>query len=487
MSASRFDLSRFRIQIPQTPINVESPHLRTSFSPDSSLPVPEDACPTCGRKKGTKNLIVCLDGTANQIGVKNTFVVQLYDLLEKDSGETFNPDEDPQRGKCCPRRQMAYYSSGLGTYATTRTFKLPLGLMKRWIRSFADVAFAWHFEEIVMKAYQWLSTYYESGDRIYLFGFSRGAYQVRTLAGMIGKVGLLYPGNIEQIPFAYEQYVKGSSTFRTPVLREAPVHFVGAWYSERDTVSSIGPFSRISLPFASFSDNVKFYRHALALDEHRVRFVAEYLDERTGMEELQAEKKLRSVQSDQTSGESDDALPSHSSIHQMRRPTDGSKPKIKEVWFVGSHSDVGGGNMINPALRIPSFSVDWMIHEARIAGLRFQPSKLWVSRDPFPARFLHHGVKPSLRGFWKCLERIPMKWLDYDHLGRARMKFSFHTGKPRRVLNSQKIHISVKLWYRFNPRVSPALAQTPGLMASLTQKNSFSIILKDGQWEFEVA
>ena len=80
----------------------------------------------------------------------------------------------------------------------------------------------------------------------------------------------------------------------------------------RDTVSSIGIFRRLSLPLASPSPKVKYYRHALALDELRVRFLAEYLDVKGQDEQAQ----------------------------QAGTTENPPKPDVKEVWFVGTHSDV---------------------------------------------------------------------------------------------------------------------------------------------------
>ncbi|KAJ8690155.1 hypothetical protein PTI98_011613 [Pleurotus ostreatus] len=68
------------------------------------------------------------------------------------------------------------------------------------------MAVATTFDRNVFKAYEWLSENYKEGDRIYLFGFSRGAYQVRVLAGMIERVGLLHKGNYTHIPSAYKLY-----------------------------------------------------------------------------------------------------------------------------------------------------------------------------------------------------------------------------------------------------------------------------------------
>ncbi|ETW76152.1 hypothetical protein HETIRDRAFT_436926 [Heterobasidion irregulare TC 32-1] len=407
-------------------------------------------CDTCKRRLGSRSLIVCLDGTSNKIGAKNTFVVQLCDHIEKDWGVKFDPVVDPKRGKCCPRKQMTYYSSGIGTYAATQTFKLPIAYLMQKFRSMVDLAFAWHFEVMVMKAYQWLSNNYEPDDDIYLFGFSRGAYQVRTLAGMINKVGLIYAGNVEQIPFAYEQAIRKDEDFNKVMFRPVKIQFVGVW----DTVSSIGPFRHMSLPLASLSQNVKYYRHALALDERRVKFLAEYLDDKV----------------------------------QPEAASKQSKPDVKEVWFVGTHSDVGGGN--ETGVHLPAFSVDWMIQEAEAAGLRFHAHEYgWNPEELFPLHFLRQGsVRSSVKGFWRPLEYLPISaWQDYRIISshwKAITTVAPHRGQSRRVLPSQKIHISVKLWYRTHTELPKALKGNPNLFAHLTRVYTFGIpTSEDNYWE----
>ncbi|THH12411.1 hypothetical protein EW146_g7723, partial [Bondarzewia mesenterica] len=114
------------------PLIIEHPRTVKESSTDGSV----DTCPMCKRKSGYRNLVVCLDGTSNKIGAK------LYDHVEKDRGVLFDPVEDPKRGKCCPRKQLTYYSSGIGSHAATDTFILPIGAIKQWIRSAADLAFA---------------------------------------------------------------------------------------------------------------------------------------------------------------------------------------------------------------------------------------------------------------------------------------------------------------------------------------------------------
>ncbi|KAL5633765.1 hypothetical protein ACGC1H_005833 [Rhizoctonia solani] len=166
---------------------------------------------------------------------------------------------------------------------------------------------------------------YRIGDRIALFGFSRGAFTARALAGMLHCVGLLPRHNSEHIPFAYEVYknandsmVASSSgstyastnkakaknvdpeefkrTFCIPIM----VDYVGVW----DTVASVGALVPQSLPWIDYNPSILTFRQALALDERRGNFIP--------------------------------------SVWDHRRTT--IVQDVKEVWFKGEHSDVGGGS-----------------------------------------------------------------------------------------------------------------------------------------------
>ncbi|KIK56257.1 hypothetical protein GYMLUDRAFT_1016443 [Collybiopsis luxurians FD-317 M1] len=173
---------------------------------------------------------------------------------------------------------MTWYNSGIGTYAqpSMKTF----AYYRQQLWHAIDMAIAWKFEHIIHGAYQWLSNNYQEDDCIFLLGFSRGAYQVRVLSAMIEKVGLIHKGNEMQIPFAYELYSRERAdedlvkNFKKTFCREVKVHFVGVW----DTVSSIGIVRpREMLP--GTTDGMKhvcYFRHALALDERRVKFLPEY-------------------------------------------------------------------------------------------------------------------------------------------------------------------------------------------------------------------
>ncbi|CAA7270820.1 unnamed protein product [Cyclocybe aegerita] len=229
----------------------------------------------CGHKMNGRNLIVCIDSTANQFGDMNTNVIELYNLILKGSKE----------------RQLTWYNSGIGTYARP-SWRSP-NYYKQVLYHKIDLVIASTFDSTVKGSYGWISDRYEDGDCIFLFGFSRGAYQVRVLSAMIEKVGLIYKGNEMQIPIAYELYMDqktgaaevthvGSEVKMTKAQRfksafshpDVKVHFVGAW----DTVSSIGIARGNKMPLLTVDGmgHVCYFRHALALDERRVKFLPEY-------------------------------------------------------------------------------------------------------------------------------------------------------------------------------------------------------------------
>ncbi|KAJ8496021.1 hypothetical protein ONZ45_g12615 [Pleurotus djamor] len=350
--------------------------------------------------EGGRNLVLCIDGTANQFSAQSSNIVEIYSRLFKLEDE-----------------QLTFYNSGIGTYAkpSFRSWKY----FRQVFDHTVDTAIAWNFGRIVHAAYKWLSETYRPGDRIFMFGFSRGAYQVRVVAGMIEKVGLLHKGSDNQIPFAYELYASVTSNskrdrntkngtsetlesaedklcrqFKTTLCHEnVKVHFVGAW----DTVSSIGLLRGKSLPeTVSGMGHVCSFRHALALDEQRVKFQPEYANGGLGPRE------------------------------------DDARGDVKEVWFAGTHSDVGGGNIENPDLTNFSPSLRWMMQEAEKRGLRLKPTtKPW---EPLP-------LTESLKWFWLPLEVLPIRSLSYKNEDSSTWRPHLCAG--RRVQPGQRIHHTV--------------------------------------------
>lgn len=277
-------------------------------------------------------LVVCCDGTWNtpdQPAVTN--VSRLYRALGAMDAEG--------------DRQLASYQPGVGTS----------GGLLAWLRG--GIAGA-GLSTDVLDAYRWLITTYEPGDRIALFGFSRGAYTARSLAGMISACGLLdtrgrSPATVrDHTEQAYRRYRaadrpdprwRAGLTFRyDPADAEHfPVHFIGVW----DTVGSLGIPDNLGLlnlwdsPHRyAFHDvrlnpHIRFARHAIALDENRGPF-APTLWEPDGR---------------------------------------GPDQDLQQVWFPGSHLDVGGGH---PEKGLSDAALRWMVEEAQKAGIVFDEDLL---------------------------------------------------------------------------------------------------------------
>lgn len=224
--------------------------------------------------------------------------------------------------------QVAFYDWGVGTDRK----KVMGGLTGEGI------------DKNILDCYRFLVHNYNKGDHLFFFGFSRGAYTVRSLAGFIRNCGLMKREFAEHIPEAYRLYRKRthSSDPDSESAREfrrqfsvadiTPIEFVGVW----DTVGSLG----IPVPFwgslgkDSFlfhdccpSKIIQHARHAVSIDENRVDFEPTLWEERPGFD-------------------------------------------IKQVWFAGVHSDIGGGYKENGLSHCAS---KWMLREASHFGLKFEP------------------------------------------------------------------------------------------------------------------
>jgi uncharacterized protein (DUF2235 family) len=294
-----------------------------------------------------KKLILCFDGTGNTFSGSNadTNVVKLLNKLDRN---------DPN--------QYHYYQTGIGTYdiSDQSVNKTWLGEIRSSISQTIDQAIGTTFDAHVMAGYRFLMRYYDSGDKIYMFGFSRGAFTAKFLARMIHTVGLLCKGNEEMVPFAlrlYQRYLAGEvedfmvshpkhgrATTATPdeaseqeahsqhghryeVARDEitafsntfcrkekkyhcgeieeeniKVYFLGIW----DCVNSVALLERKTPVPMPVIGTAHYVRHAVATDERRVKFKAALL-----------------------------AQDMRSSSHEHE--------DIKEVWFPGCHGDVGGG------------------------------------------------------------------------------------------------------------------------------------------------
>lgn len=280
-----------------------------------------------------KNIVICCDGTGNEFCRNNTNVVLTYMLAEKDE------------------RQVVYYDPGVGTGGWE--YEEEGG----GLRAKADQATGHGLQRNVEDAYHYLMTRYSPGDRVYLFGFSRGAFTVRSLAGMLYKCGLLRDDAGNLVEYAGKMYnsaeVGGvAREFRAVFGRPCPVHFVGVW----DTVDSLVMNAGKRFHDATLNPEVSNGFHALAIDEMRRDFAPCLWD----------------------------GIPANNQT-------------IEQVWFAGVHADVGGWY---DERGLSNVTLHWMLGKAVACGLRVHEGKL-AGYAPNP----HDLAHKSFDGFWRLRGR----------------------------------------------------------------------------------
>ena len=323
-----------------------------------------------------KNIVLCADGTGNNdIKARGTNVFKLYEAIDR--------HRHKEDSSAVP--QIAFYDDGVGTskFIPLRVLGGALGV---------------GFTQNVKDLYTELAHSYEPQDKLYLFGFSRGAYTVRTLAGFIQCCGILDVRNLDnqtiarQVDAAWKIFRKTAFTGSMrddprrakvpsnnavsnddkeetrlapnkltglPAYGPVDIAFLGVW----DTVSAIGvPIAELRKLINAFypltfneltvGPWVKRACHALSIDDERLTFAPELWNEQDGKDE-----------------------------------------RVKQVWFAGVHSNVGGGY---PKHGMSLVALDWMMSEAKECGLRFLESdrdyvkqhqdvqdKLYDSRESF--------------------------------------------------------------------------------------------------------
>ena len=287
-----------------------------------------------------KNIVICSDGTGNSaVKDRGTNVFKLFEAVDLQT--------QPGNKEFVP--QIAYYDDGVGT-ERLKPLKIIGG------------AFGWGLSRNIRDLYRELARVYEAGDRIFLFGFSRGAYTARSLAGMIAQVGIVDRGKVRTdaelkalVKRAYKQHrrcfrriwsrggkleTRPADTFREQYAvrhdsfedkTRPPIAFVGVW----DTVDAVGfpideiaqLWDRVVYPFIfpdkDLSSVVERACHAVAIDDERYTF--------------------------------------HPVMWNNER-------RVEQVWFAGVHSNVGGGY---PKQGLSLVSLSWMMKRAEACGLRF--------------------------------------------------------------------------------------------------------------------
>jgi uncharacterized protein (DUF2235 family) len=390
-----------------------------------------------------KNIVICCDGTGNEISENISNVLKLYRCLRK-------------TGKTEPH-QVVFYDPGVGTLARPDPWR------KVWQDTITVLGLAtgYGLDDNVLAAYEFLVHNYEDHDDIYLFGFSRGAYTVRALAGLIHKVGLISPQQANLAGAGLTAYKQFSTGDAEPALGLNPrqfgdagddeqgepttqddqaaqfarilstrwptVHFVGVW----DTVASVivpRP-DRFYLPslqelaFTRSNPSIKIFRQAISIDERRRMFRLKPWDD------------------------------GGTFMHNRFSQVNNSEPQdCLQVWFAGVHADIGGGYPEKESA-LSKFPLIWMIEEAVNAGLAVNRQTVnhlaWgVPRKGSPFSY----VKPdylsdphnSMSLAWRALEYIPKadKYKEWKSR-KSWLGYYIPDAEPRPIPEGAFVHDSV--------------------------------------------
>lgn len=294
-----------------------------------------------------KRIITCSDGTWNKPG--NRFDDKYVETNVQKIFEAICKKIKNDKGK--EIHQVKYYDEGIGAEGTP------------WSKTI-DGATGKGIDDNIKDIYKFIVWNYEPGDELFLFGFSRGAYTARSLAGLIRNCGILKNNDLRLIDLAYEIYRNNGEEAYKPDGTEAirfrekychpleRIKFIGVW----DTVGSLGipvrAFQWINKNKYQFHDTtlsslVENAYQALAIDERRSNFKPTL---------WQTSNRVKAGH-----------------VSQI----------MEQVWFTGVHSNIGGGY---PDTGLSDLTLEWMIKNAIKCGLGFDSD------------YLLNEIKPNMLG-----------------------------------------------------------------------------------------
>lgn len=343
-----------------------------------------------------KNIVILCDGTSNEIAEDRTNILRLYGALEKTDG------------------QIVFYDPGVGTFGAANSWSY----YYRKAHEIWGLVTGWGLDHNVKEAYRFLVENYDDGkraegdpvdpDRIYLFGFSRGAYTARILAGLIHAVGLIEPINLNLLDYVYRAYKgvsdkanadarDGSGDIRKNPFAEVRL-FERILRPRRPVIRCIGVFDTVgsvielgrfgprlrSHAFTRTNPSVESVRHAVAIDERRTMFQPILWTK--GQDYWCGRFKRTSA-----------------------RPQD-----VAEVWFTGVHADIGGGYPERRS-QLAKIPLQWMIEETTKLGLTYKTRT--INEIVLGERAGTHYVKPdplaprnkSMNAAWSVIEFLPRR------------------------------------------------------------------------------
>ena len=353
-----------------------------------------------------KKIVIFADGTGNTVGGYDSNVLRLCKML--DGSEQAD--------------QVAIYDPGVGTTASVEALQRELPPSRR-LRVIDDEArrpalvrylelpfgtlFGAGTDRNIRRLYRALIHEYEPGDEIFIFGFSRGAFTARALAGVIYRCGIPLRKHDDQVDHAIRLCQKHfeacrsaeelralkqeAHDFRRKFARACNIRFLGIW----DTVKSVGYMVPRNLPHTRHNPIVETVRHALSIGEHRSFYAPTTWGGLDGDTRPAIYVPVPSVEHQQSPIKWQD---------------------VEEVWFPGDHSDVGGGHR---ATALANVTLHWMINEAYHAGLRVGSSsysKIVPNLDKLSPEDMHDEMTRDLRRRvrWWLLEYCPRRDIDNE-------------------------------------------------------------------------
>ena len=392
-----------------------------------------------------RKIIICFDGTGNEIGKNETNILRLYQGLRDD--ET----------------QLKHYVPGIGTLEGPRLVNSKLA---RNFRSLIGLAFGLGLENDVLDAYSFLCRHYRDGkdqafperDQIYIFGFSRGAYAARILAGFLFNVGLLDPERLHLVAEVFRAYRAVTETERMgqddditfaqlraydSVLdpnRSIPVRMLGLF----DTVSSMVRLRKPLATVARTGSIIELGTHANIAENPSVRIVLQALavDEKRSM--------FRPL------------LWQHSDYYpnRFRHGNHKRKQYVEQRWFPGYHSDVGGSAGGDNDVKIGKRSLSWMLtamaqaehdadrEDAQAHGLTSIPEKRLLRLKPSLKKMATVAAPSDSSGNWHdpyamapIHPSMSLGWMPLEYLipkTRLRREWPHQNAGPRWYLPSQE-------------------------------------------------
>ena len=370
----------------------------------------------------SKNIVLLSDGTGNSSAkIFKTNVWRLFQILDLRD----------------PTKQVAFYDDGVGT-SSFKAFAILGGV------------FGFGLKRNVIDIYSFCCRNYRPGDRIYCFGFSRGAFTIRIVAGMIARQGLVNYNNDEAdlARFAADAYrlyrrrftggiakylgyigidlrgmrdfvirqwrkLRHQSVSAPPPTSIESIHFVGIW----DTVDAYGgPIEEmtraidywiwpLSMPDRFMSAKVHKACHALALEDERDAFRPVIWDQRyvRGTASVSGQTKTEWLFDINYDPRSDAAKAVEPAPHLRTDAAPIDRQRISQVWFTGVHSDIGGGY---PQDGLSYVTFDWMLDRAAAYGLKYfdEPRELLVDPQINPNDKLNDSRK-GLAGYYRYKPR----------------------------------------------------------------------------------